>query len=759
MGESTSPDKMSLNMSETTKNRVLKYLSFGSLALVTFVLMAATVVEKIHGSELVMSKIYTSWWMIALWCITTISSLCYLWTCGIHRRLRVILIHLSLVTILLGAITSHLTGRDGALHLREGASTTEYYLRSGGTAKLGFTLTLNDFELKHYEGTQAPMDYLSHISILDSSGTTEGVVSMNNIVRYRGHRLYQSGYDEDGKGSTLLIAYDPYGITITYFGYAFMLLAFILFFFDKKTIFRSLLNHKALRRLGVCVGVMLLALNQNVATAAEEHSMPQTLSQEEAEEFCNICVYYNDRIAPLQTLAIDLTTKLYGKSTYRGLSAEQVLTGLFFFYDDWKSEPIIKIKGGDVALALGIDGKYASILDYVDNQGYKLEKLLQSNDTSTRKNAELANEKFQLVRMLCMGTLLKIYPYADNGGEATWYSMAEPLPESMPDDEQLFVHKGMALVAEAAINGDDVALRGLITAIGEYQRSRATSMPREARLGAERLYNSLGYNRPLAMFCLTLGILCFILFINTRNFESKATKYARTTLHVILWFLLAYLSLHIALRYYVSGHIPLSNGYETMQFMSWLSVVLTIIMARRFRMALPFGLLLAGFTLLVAMLGEASPRITQLMPVLQSPLLSIHVMVIMLSYTLLAFIMLNGITALILRLVRHDAEQEIEYLYVVSRIMLYPAVMLLAVGIFIGAIWANVSWGRYWGWDPKEVWALVTMLIYAAMIHTASLSALRRPMTFHILSIVAFLAVLITYFGVNFFLGGMHSYA
>ena len=157
---------MSLNMSETTKNRVLKYLSFGSLALVTFVLMAATVVEKIHGSELVMSKIYTSWWMIALWCITTISSLCYLWTCGIHRRLRVILIHLSLVTILLGAITSHLTGRDGALHLREGASTTEYYLRSGGTAKLGFTLTLNDFELKHYEGTQAPMDYLSHISIL-----------------------------------------------------------------------------------------------------------------------------------------------------------------------------------------------------------------------------------------------------------------------------------------------------------------------------------------------------------------------------------------------------------------------------------------------------------------------------------------------------------------------------------------------------------------------------------------------------------------
>ena len=229
-------------------------------------------------------------------------------------------------------------------------------------------------------------------------------------------------------------------------------------------------------------------------------------------------------------------------------------------------------------------------------------------------------------------------------------------------------------------------------------------------------------------------------------------------LNAVLVLLFLYLSLHIGLRYIISGHIPLANGYETMQFMSWCSVVLTLVMAKRFRLALPFGLLMAGFTLLVAMLGEASPRITQLMPVLQSPLLSVHVMVIMLSYTLLAFIMLNGVTAVVLHLLLRD-NQEIEYLYVVSRIMLYPAVMLLGIGIFIGAIWANVSWGRYWGWDPKEVWALVTMILYAAMIHTTSLEKLRRPMLFHVLAIVAFLAVLITYFGVNFVLGGMHSYA
>ena len=746
-------------MSETTKIRLSKLLSFGSLAIIAFVLMAATVVEKIHGTALVLSKIYTSWWMISLWAFSTISSLAYLYYSGTHRRIRVMALHLSLVTILAGAITSHLTGREGALHLREGGSTTEYYLRSGGRAKLGFTLTLSDFELRYYDGTFAPMDYVSHIKILDSSGTTEGVVSMNNILRYRGHRLYQSGYDDDGKGSTLLVAYDPYGIAVTYIGYALMLLSFILFFFDKSTIFRQLFRHPALRRLSVVAILMVAAMHHNVALATEERPLPQTLSKEAAENFASICVYYNDRITPLETLANDFTAKLYGKTSYRGFSAEQVLAGWFFFYDDWQDEPMIKIKGSEVAHALGIDGKYASIMDYVDDNGYKLEKLLRSEDSASRKNGEAANEKFQLVRMLCLGTMLKIYPYTDENGECVWYSMADELPATMSADEQLFVRKSMVLVADAALKHDYTALEELVSAVKRYQETRAESMPSSKRLAAEHLYNNIGYNRPLAMFCLTLGILCFVLFINVRTFESKAMLGVRRTLYMVLGALFAYLTLHIALRYYVSGHLPLANGYETMQFMSWLSVVVTMVMARRFRMALPFGLLLAGFTLLVAMLGEATPRITQLMPVLQSPLLSIHVMVIMLSYTLLAFIMLNGVTAIILRLSHRDRTEEIEYLWVVSRIMLYPAVMLLAVGIFIGAIWANVSWGRYWGWDPKEVWALVTMLIYAAMIHSTSLKALRNPMTFHIISIVAFLAVLITYFGVNFFLGGMHSYA
>jgi ABC-type transport system involved in cytochrome c biogenesis permease subunit len=215
----------------------------------------------------------------------------------------------------------------------------------------------------------------------------------------------------------------------------------------------------------------------------------------------------------------------------------------------------------------------------------------------------------------------------------------------------------------------------------------------------------------------------------------------------------------IGLRWYIGNHVPLSNGFETMQFMAWCTALFSFSWQWKLRMSLPFGFLLCGLTLLVAMLSESNPRITQLMPVLSSPLLSLHVAVIMISYSLFAFMMLNGLTAMILSLTKKDHAVAVERLYIISRIILYPAVFLLAIGIFIGAVWANISWGRYWGWDPKEVWALITMLIYSLALHPALLPRFGRPLFFHVYAVLAFLSVLITYFGVNFILGGMHSYA
>ena len=737
------------------KTKLLKYLAFGSALLIIVVLMVATIIEKFYGSPFVQEYIYGAKTMVLLWLLLAICAVSYLVCSGVHKCFATFMLHISFAVILFGAYTTWKWGVQGRAHLRQGEST-EYFLSVDGEEhKFPFSLKLSNFELKYYEGTFAPMDYISHLEITDGEDIIAGKVSMNNILSHRHYRLYQAGYDKDGKGTTLAVSYDPWGIGITYTGYLLLLLSILAFFVQPNSRFRALLHHPALKRGAVA---MLLLCSINTISAAER--MPHTLPHDVAAKFGDLHIYYNDRICPLQTFAKDFTTKLYGKSTYRGLSAEQVVTGWFFFYDDWKREPMIKIKGGETKRLLGIEGNYARLTDFASVDGYKLEAALRGEGEGNRRNAETANEKFNIVSMLAMGNLLKIYPYRNAEGVVTWYSLADRLPAEMPYEQWLFIGRSMNLVAEKIMLKKYDEVVSLLDKIGLYQAKEAgDSVPASWRFKAEKLYNSANFNRPLAMACMTLGILFFLVFCLSGSLRKGGTKWLNTLLAIGLGGVLLYLTLQIALRWIVSDHIPLSNGFETMQFMAWCSALIALCSMRKFRMALPFGYLLCGFTLLVAMMGEASPRITQLMPVLQSPLLSIHVVVIMIAYSLLAFAMLNGVTALTLRYTLNDYNSEVEYLQVVSNIMLYPAVFLLAIGIFIGAVWANVSWGRYWGWDPKEVWALITMLVYSAALHSGSLSKLRQPMTFHVFMVAAFLTVLITYFGVNFLLGGMHSYA
>ena len=738
------------------KTKLLKYIAFSSAALIAVVLMVATILEKFYGTPFVQEYIYGARPMIILWLLLAHCAVFYMVRSGVHKRFVTLMLHISFAVILFGAYVTWKWGVQGKVHLRQGERVECFTSADGEEHKFPFSLRLNDFELQYYEGTFAPMDYVSHIEITDGEGKIDGKVSMNNILSHRHYRLYQSGYDEDGNGATLSISYDPWGIGITYTGYALLLLSMLAFFVEPKSRFRALLRHPALRRVASVVVLLFCA-----STASAETKMPQTLPREVADKFGDLHIYYNDRICPLQTFAKDFTTKLYGKPTYRGLSAEQVVTGWFFFYDDWKHEPMIKIKGGETKRLLGIEGNYARLTDFASaTEGYKLEAALRGEGEGNRRNAEVANEKFNLVSMLAMGNLLKIYPYRNAEGVATWYSLADKLPAEVPYEQWLFIGRSMNLVAEKIMLKKYDEVVSVLDKISKYQVKEADGdLPPSWRFKTEKLYNRINLNRPLAMACVTLGILFFLIFCLSTSLRKGEGKWLNRLLAMGLGVVLLYLTLQIALRWIVSGHIPLSNGFETMQFMSWCSALIALCAMRKFRMALPFGYLLCGFTLLVAMMGEASPRITQLMPVLQSPLLSIHVVVIMIAYSLLAFAMLNGVTALILHYTKQDSKAEVEYLQVVSNIMLYPAVFLLAIGIFVGAVWANISWGRYWGWDPKEVWALITMLVYSAALHGSSLSWFRRSIFFHTFTIIAFLTVLITYFGVNFLLGGMHSYA
>ena len=747
--------------------KLLKRTAFSLLGILLLILTIATILEKIYGTDFVNEYIYSSVPFVILWGVTAITSLLYIIKSKLHRQPVIFLLHLSLLFILAGAFTTWIYGEQGTMRVRQGEQQTSFTDSKGISHQLPFSITLNQFEIIYYKGTLAPMDFISHISVADKDchGQIQGKVSMNHIFSYQHYRFYQSGYSEDNEGSVFSVSHDPYGIGITYAGYTLLLLSTVFFFFSPQSRFRQLLKSPLLHRsLTVILLLFAFSLNSNFLKA--NSTSPKVLPREVAEHFGDLYILYNNRICPLQTFARDFTVKLYGSSSYKGLTPEEVLTGWLFYYDSWKNEPIIRIKSNEARKLLEIEGNYARLKDYISTiNEYKLEKMMNhirsGEQVTDKRGIEEADEKFNIINLVCTGAMMKIFPCRNIAGKTLeWYSQSDQLPQDMDNDKWVFIRKSMSYVNEMIVmkKYNDACL--LLEKIKKYQQKECDGLlPADNKFKAEKIYNQFDYSKSVAMACICIGLICFIYYCHCMASQKRTSRKAIIILNILLWIVFTYLSAAICLRGYVSNHLPLSNGFETMQFMAWCTLLLTFLLQRKFAMLLPFGFLLCGLTLMVSMLGESNPQITQLMPVLQSPLLSIHVVVIMIAYSLLAFIMLNGVTAVILHQSQKECKEQIERLQIISQIILYPAIFLLAIGIFIGAVWANVSWGRYWGWDPKEVWALITMLVYALALHPRSLPWFHRTMFFHVFCITAFITVLITYFGVNFLLGGMHSYA
>lgn len=747
--------------------KLLKRTAFSLLGILLLILTIATILEKIYGTDFVNEYIYSSVPFVILWGVTAITSLLYIIKSKLHRQPVIFLLHLSLLFILAGAFTTWIYGEQGTMRVRQGEQQTSFTDSKGISHQLPFSITLNQFEIIYYKGTLAPMDFISHISVADKDchRQIQGKVSMNHIFSYQHYRFYQSGYSEDNEGSVFSVSHDPYGIGITYAGYTLLLLSTVFFFFSPQSRFRQLLKSPLLHRsLTVILLLFAFSLNSNFLKA--NSPSPKVLPREVAEHFGDLYILYNNRICPLQTFARDFTIKLYGSSSYKGLTPEEVLTGWLFYYDSWKNEPIIRIKSNEARKLLEIEGNYARLKDYISTiNEYKLEKMMNhirsGEQVTDKRGIEEADEKFNIINLVCTGAMMKIFPCRNIAGKTLeWYSQSDQLPQDMDNDKWVFIRKSMSYVNEMIVmkKYNDACL--LLEKIKKYQQKECDGLlPADNKFKAEKIYNQFDYSKSVAMACICIGLICFIYYCHCMASQKRTSRKAIIILNILLWIVFTYLSAAICLRGYVSNHLPLSNGFETMQFMAWCTLLLTFLLQRKFAMLLPFGFLLCGLTLMVSMLGESNPQITQLMPVLQSPLLSIHVVVIMIAYSLLAFIMLNGVTVVILHQSQKECKEQIERLQIISQIILYPAIFLLAIGIFIGAVWANVSWGRYWGWDPKEVWALITMLVYALALHPRSLPWFHRTMFFHVFCITAFITVLITYFGVNFLLGGMHSYA
>ena len=696
---------------------------------------AATLVEKYEGTAFVVGHIYGSWWFCSLWAVMAASGVAWLLRRRV-RKARVWLLHASMVVILLGALLTHLTACSGMLHLRCG-ETAQFFMcqDDGSPRRLPFSVRLDQFTINYHPGTSSPSDYVSSITVLSPKDTTTAVISMNHIFAAKGARLYQSSYDDDGRGSWLAVSIDPWGVPTSYLGYAMLFLSLLWQLAAPQGPFRRLLRSPEFRKVGVS---MLLA------TLSVQGQCAPVLPAAACEELRKLHLDYDGRISLVETYALDFTKKLSGKRRYEGHDAVEVLSGFIFYNQAWRSEPVVRVKDGPLRRHLGLRPRM-SFNDFFTDNGYVLGPLLQeyhlgAHDKLHREAME-CDDKLQLILSVAEGLNLRLFPYHSNEtGRTTWHAPSDSLPKEMEASRRQYIHDILTVIGREAHAGhESLATEGL-SKLRKYQATYGRlSLPSPTAVWAEHIYNAIPFATILFMANLTLAVVSM--------FARR-----RWWLTALLCLSLLLLTFCIALRWLVGGTIPMSNGYETMLLMAWFAEVLGLLLSRRIPLMLTFAFLLSGLFLLVSHIGQMSPQITHIMPVLNSPLLSIHVSVIMLAYALLSVTFCCGVTALALR-------SRADYLRRLSLLFLHPSLSALGIGIFTGAIWANVSWGAYWSWDPKEVWALITLMVYAVGAHDQSLPWLRRPLHYHLYMVAAFLTLLMTYFGVNYFLGGMHSYA
>lgn len=754
---------------------MVKKIIFILYILVLVCMAAATIVEKSQGTDYAHAHYYGAWWFILIWAVLATLGAFYI----IKRKVKcasTLALHLSFIIILAGALLTHISAKRGMIHLRIGQPTDTYMAQDEEQGmkeeKLPFSLCLQKFEAKMHDGTNAVADYSSKFTVIDGDDKSEGEVSMNNIYSHRSYRLYQSSYDEDGKGSVLAINADPYGIPVTYTGYALLFISLVWMLFDPKGGYRKLLKSPLLKK-GALITALILSMS-NIQTLHAESAtgnLPNAvLPKETAEKFGELHILYNDRICPVQTFALDFCKKIYGARSYQGLTAEQVLSGWVFYGNTWANEPFIKIKSGEMKTAMNLPD-YASLNTFFNREmgGYTIGQYVQEyyNGQQDKFHQQAADidGKIQIIMELREGISLKVLPYTFTknvkatkdhpfikAGTTTWFSPVDKLPQAVEHQHALYIRNVFSLLNGDVKAGYTSRVNEFFVKMKKYQEvSSGNSLPTATQYKAERINNAFPFATILFMANLTLGFIAlfYAIYRMTKKKEIKALNIA---LPILLGVSFLALTFGLALRWIISGNIPMSNGYESMLTVAWFVMLISILMQLRIRIVMVFGFLISGFFLLVSHINQMDPAIGQMMPVLNSPLLSIHVSIIMMSYALLSLTFICGIMGICLR--SHGEE-----LQALSRIFLYPALTTMGFGIFIGAIWANVSWGNYWSWDSKETWALITFMIYAVVVHTQSLPVFRKPLVYHIYITLAFLSIAMTYFGVNYFLTGMHSYA
>ncbi|SHJ47503.1 cytochrome c-type biogenesis protein CcsB [Tangfeifania diversioriginum] len=639
--------------------------------------------------------------------------------------------------------------------------------------ELPFSLYLEDFQLERYPGSNSPSSYASEVVLRDGEVEMPYRIFMNNILKYEGYRFFQSSYDQDERGTILSVNYDVLGTSVTYFGYLIMTIGMILTLFNRSSRFRSLVkgSGKMREKRRKLFAVLIFAFSFSAVSAQTPNLQPP--DKQHVKEFEELLLQSRKgRVEPAATLASEIMRKVAKKQKWEGMSASAVFLDMQASPEKWRNVRFIKVANPELRNFLGINGKYAAFNDIVTSRergGYKLSSLVNAayEKSSAKRNKlekEVINvdERVNILNSVFTGHFFTVFPVPGDENKK-WVSVNEA--ETLGGEHQVFAEQIVSNYFSAVGNRNWPAANQLLAQLKSYQQQQgAEIIPSKTKIKLEVLYHKLDVFGKLSKIFMTLGlVLLFIQLITIFNPKVKLNKLRRGGFLLIVLLFLVHTA-GLAVRWYISGHAPWSNGYESMVFVSWATLLAGLIFVRRSEITLSLTTLLAGLTLLVASFSWMSPEITNLVPVLKSYWLIVHVAVIMASYGFLGIAALLGLLNLILMVFRTPGNLTrisftIKELVYIINISLILGLFTLTIGSFLGGVWANESWGRYWGWDPKETWAMVTILVYAFIVHMYKIPGLKGNYAISAASLLGFGSVLMTYFGVNYYLSGLHSYA
>ncbi|MDG1476511.1 MAG: cytochrome c biogenesis protein CcsA [Vicingaceae bacterium] len=657
-----------------------------------------------------------------------------------------------------------------------------------------FSIRCNDFDMKKYPGSMSPSSFASEVTVIDNrNGGVEfdQRIFMNNVLDYDGYRFFQSNYDQDELGTVLSVNHDYWGTLVTYIGYGFLFLGMILTLMMKSSRFTTLRKNvqklKAKRNKAAGLFLLLFALTTTANAQHEghkhgpneKHEVPeeQVMDAAHSESFARLLMQdQSGRMKPLHTFASEFLRKVYHKNKYEDQNPEQVLLSMIYNAGYWQQVPIIYVNRNNEKLKekLKTEGNYATFINFFDKKfNYILMEDVKA--ANSRKPADQSqydkdvlavDERINICYMVFEGSILRLFPKSKDENN-TWFSAAQY--NQFTTHDSIFVKAILPMyfnsISKSFAKSDWSIADSNLKYIDDYQRKFGAAVyPEQTKIDMEIKYNKINVFNMLFKYYPVVGLLMMIFLFSDIFNDKKWKKTAVNVLSVILVGLLIVHTAGLAARWYIAGHAPWSNGYEAMLLVAWVSILMGFIFSRNNKMTLAASAILACVVLFVANMNFLNPQITDLVPVLKSYWLMIHVAVMVGSYAPLTLAVLLAFMNLLLMIFKTENNKTklnniIKELTYIIEMNITVGLIMAVIGTFLGGIWANESWGRYWGWDPKETWALIIVLYYAMMLHLRFIPKANGRYLFNLLAVLGFSVILMTYFGVNYYLSGLHSYA